>query len=249
MIRREIKGGWVLFNQDDHAKLAGDIMRFWGNQNFSSIKPQKEVLFAIANHDSGWEEWDTNPRINPKTKYPMNFMEMYENEQHEIWIRCFEKYSKEHKYASALTALHFSKFNNKSLSKDPSNGSSVKLKQRINNFVSDMLNSKNEDKDKILIDLKFVQIGDIISLTLCHGWNSTELTDVPSNYNEKKLNIALNSDDGFNYKVSPYPFSESNLSFSLRGRRLLSKKYKSEEELRNNLAKAPYEIFYFTIKE
>src|SRR3970040_788649 len=71
MIRRDVKEGWVLINQHDHAELSGEIMRFWGNKEFSRPEPYDEVLFAIRGHDNGWKEWDSSPRINPVTQYPM----------------------------------------------------------------------------------------------------------------------------------------------------------------------------------
>lgn len=253
MIRRDIKGGWILYTQHNHANLAGSIMEYWGNDEFCVITPFDEVIFAIKEHDSGWKEWDKMPRINTENNYPANFMEMHLNEQHEIWTKCFERHSKNHKYSSALIALHFAKFNQKNVSSNPNNSVSVNLKNRINNFVSKMLKMKNIEPDNgnlpdmIKQNLKFVQIGDIISLALCHGWSSSELTKVPVNDDEKVIDIKLETKDGFNYKISPYPFSKINLNFVIRGKRLLKKTFDSNEELRKNLANSQYESFYFTI--
>jgi len=86
MIRRDVKEGWVLINQHDHAELSGEIMRFWGNKEFSRLESYDEVLFAIRGHDNGWKEWDSSPRINPVNQYPMNFLEMTSSDQADIWV-------------------------------------------------------------------------------------------------------------------------------------------------------------------
>ena len=253
MIRRDIERGWILFNQHDHAKLAGEIMNYWGNDDFTPINPKEEVLFAVSNHDSGWIEWDNKPKINKNNKYPMNFMEMYEDEQHDIWVKCFEYFSDNHKYASALIALHFNRFNNISLSKKPGNSSSKKLKNKIESFIDDMIsnldNEKNDINSEILKNLKYVQIGDIISLNLCHGWQSAVLEDIPNYRNSINTDIKLNSADGYNYKISPYPFSKNCLNFKIKGKRLLKKTFNDSKELNRELNKAPFEYFYFTIEK
>ena len=113
MIRREEKEGWFLINQDDHAALSGKTMNYWGNEAFESPDPKAEVLFAITEHDNGWKEWDSSPRLNSQTRYPMNFMEMDFPDQKTIWTRSFRRFSEDHPYASALIALHFRIFNQK----------------------------------------------------------------------------------------------------------------------------------------
>jgi hypothetical protein len=253
MIRRDEKGGWILINQHDHAELAGEIMRYWENGEFAKPAPYDEVLFAIREHDNGWKGWDSSPKVNPENHYPMNFMEMDFPDQNEIWTRCFKRYSAEHPYASALIALHFAKFNEKIIRKNPDNAKAKALRAEIKNFVSDKLNIEisnlNLDSlpEHVRANLRFVQIGDVVSLTLCHGWHSIEINDVPLDYNGSVGILDIKSDDGKNFIVTPYPFSRPLIRFSIRGQRINQKEFSSNEELRQRLKESRYETLDFSI--
>jgi len=255
MIRRDDKEGWILVTQYDHAVLAGRIMEHWGNERFSRPEPFEEVLFAVSEHDCGWREWDCSPKINPENDYPANFMEMQSSDQTRIWSRSFESPSEGHPYASALIALHFARFNQKLLGRDPSDKHAEYLEGEIKRFVSEKLgiglsgSETGRMPDDVMINLRFVQIGDIISLSLCHGWESMEITDVPLDYKGNSASLVMKSGDGFNFMVSPYPFSERLLKFQLSARKLGRKTFPGDEDLRHALDSSPYITLDFTIRK
>jgi hypothetical protein len=254
MIRREEKEGWILINQHDHAELAGDIMAYWGNDKFTRPEPYEEVIFAIREHDNGWKDWDSSPRINPENRYPMNFMEMDFPDQERIWTSCFKRHAAEHPYASALIALHFRKFNGKVVNKNPNNSRAKTLCSEMNDFISRTLKIKVSDSDsnslpeEVKTNLRLVQIGDVISLALCHGWSSIEINDVPLDYNGSEETLSITSDDGNNFVITPYPFSQPSMRFSIRGRRINQKRFSNDEELRQKLRESPYETLDFSIR-
>ncbi|HWP90977.1 MAG TPA: DUF3891 family protein [Thermodesulfobacteriota bacterium] len=255
MIRREGKKGWILINQHDHAQLAGDIMKYWGDDSFARPNPYDEVLFAIREHDNGWREWDSSPKVNPENKYPMNFLEMSSSDQAEIWRRCFKRHSLEHPYASVLIALHFGKLNEKSLNNNSNKTTARTSHDEIIDFVSDMLkvNISNLDLKSlpgdVRVNLRLVQIGDVISLALCHGWNSIKIKDVPLEYNGSVTTLNLKSGNGSNYTIDPYPFTEPLINLRLRSRRLNQKKFSRDEELREALRQSKYETLEFSIRK
>lgn len=253
MIRKETDNGWILFNQHDHAKLAAEIMEFWGNGDFTTFSPFDEVLFAIEQHDNGWKEWDSHPQVNQGNNYPMNFMEMELDDQHDIWRKCFSNHADEHPYASALIALHFRKFNCKSISKTPSNGKAVEMKNEIDRFIVEKLGLEHFDSvdtlpQDILLNLRFLQIGDIISLTLCHGWNSMKIDNVPTDYDGSSCKMILNSDNGGRYNISPDPFCRDSMEFRIRGRRINRREFESDEQMREMINDTEYENFSYIIE-
>ena len=255
MIRRDVKEGWVLINQHDHAELSGEIMTFWGNKEFSRPEPYDEVLFAIRGHDNGWNEWDSSPRINPVNQYPMNFLEITSSDQADIWRRCFKRHSVLHPYGSALIALHFGKLNEKSLNKNSNNNMAKSLHNEIIDFVSNMLkinaldlNLSSLPKD-VQVNLGLVQVGDIVSLALCHGWSSNEIKYAPLNYDSSLTTLSLESIDGSNFTIRPYPFTEPSLRFQVRGRKLKQKKFSNDADLRQMLNQTEYETLYFSISK
>jgi len=253
MIRRDDTDGWILITQYDHAILAGDLMERWGNETFSSPQPRGEVLFAVREHDCGWKEWDSSPKINPENGYPANFMEMESSDQSGIWRRSFESHSDEHPYASALVALHFARFNRKILIKDPSDVNAKLLEGAIDGFVSDKLGMEHSKPGgiprEVKINLRLLQVVDIISLALCHGWESMEIADVPVDYGGNSARLVLNSNDGFNFTISPYPFSGTTLELRVQARKLVRKSYSGDEDLRRSLGSAPYAALDFTIRK
>jgi len=242
MIRREFKDGWILFTQFDHSVLSGEIMNFWGNQTFHEIDPDPRLIYAITNHDRGWSEWDSNPRINPENQFPASFIDMYPEEQHVIWSKCFEDIPEEYSYASALVALHFSTFNNHLLSHNPRDREILEFKNKINSRVSGILNIdkdniENSLNDQVQRGLKYIQIGDIISLTFCNGWDSVMVKDAPVDVDGNKTDLKLESIDGLNYTIDPYPFSNSYIEFNISGLEIMGKEFGSDDDLRAAIKK------------
>lgn len=254
MIRREEKEGWFLINQHDHAALSGQIMNYWGNDAFEPPHPQDEVLFAIAEHDNGWREWDSSPKVKAQTGFPMNFIEMDFPDQKTIWTRSYRRFSEDHPYASALVALHFRVFNQKIIDKNEGNSEARKLNLEMNKFIANSLNLKFSNSGlpplpkKAKINLRLVQVGDIISLALCHGWPSIDIDAAPLNYKGMASKLKLTSSDGKNYIINPYPFSQSKLRFQIIGRKLGQKQFNSDDELRQILNESNSETLELSIK-
>ncbi len=237
--------------QYDHAVLSGRLMERWGNETFSSLDPPAETLFAVREHDCGWKEWDSSPKINPENGYPANFMEMESSDQAGIWRRSFESHSGAHPYASSLIALHFARFNRKLLSKDPKDPYAKSLEGEIGRFVLKHLDIDISEQGGIppgvKTSLRLLQVGDIISLALCHGWDQVEIPDVPVDYEGSTAKLSLKSGDGFNFTIKPYPFSGTLLDLSVGGLRLGRKSYADDGDLRSALDLAPRVTLDFTI--
>lgn len=254
MIRREEKEGWFLINQHDHAALSGQIMNYWGNEAFEPPDPRDEVLLAITEHDNGWTDWDSSPKVETQTGYPMNFMEMDFPDQKTIWTRSYRRCSEEHPYASALIALHFRVFNQKIIDKNEGNTEARRLNFEMNKFIANSLNLELSDSGlpplpkKAKINLRLVQVGDIISLALCHGWPSIDIDAVPLNYKGTAFKLKLTSSDGKNYTINPYPFSQDRLRFQIIGRKLGRKQFNSDDELRQILTESNLETLELSIK-
>lgn len=253
MIRRKDNEGWILVSQHDHAVLAGEITALWGNDMFTRPGPFEEVVFAVSQHDSGWKEWDSHPKINPESGYPANFMEMESADQYRIWKGSYLGHAEEHPYASSLIALHFDRFNEKSLSKNPGNGKAKLLEREIDEFVSGNLGVEVSSGEAgvlptdVRINLRFVQVGDIVSLTLCHGWESMEIKDVPVDYEGNTALVKITSPDGFNFTMDPYPFEAPIVKCSVPAVRLPRKSFESDDDLRRALKDAEPVALDFTI--
>ncbi len=255
MIRRESAGGWTLVTQRSHALLSFRIMSFWGNGKFSKIIPEDEVMTAVREHDCGWRAADSSVDFNPRNGFPRSFTEMRTEEQFGIWSDCFESHAESHPYASVLIALHFSRFNEKNIARNPDDAAALSLREKIAAFVSEKLGISPGDGDlngrippDVMTNLRLLQVGDVMSLALCHGWRSLAVDDVPVNYSGDAVGMALESEDGLNYSVRPNPFSENFLSFEVPGAGLGKKSFGGRLELEDACSRASGETLAFTVR-
>ena len=68
MLRLETETGWWLVTHPDHARLAGAVAEFWGNDLFAPPEPREHVLLGIHAHDDGWAVRDAKPSVTKQGK-------------------------------------------------------------------------------------------------------------------------------------------------------------------------------------
>jgi hypothetical protein len=54
----------------NHTEMCGQMARAFGNGRFEPLSPFDEVVYIVENHDRGWDEYDSNPGIDPATGVP-----------------------------------------------------------------------------------------------------------------------------------------------------------------------------------
>ena len=54
----------------EHMNLCAQMGRAYGNGRFESLHPYDEVLYAVANHDRGWDNYDQQPIVDPQSGLP-----------------------------------------------------------------------------------------------------------------------------------------------------------------------------------
>lgn len=253
MLRRDTEDGWLLIDQHEHALLCGRIMSRWARDDSLGPGVSDEVGFALREHDNGWKDWDASPRVNGEDGYPRNFMEMDPAEQAGIWVSSFTAHRDTHPYASALIALHFGHFNEHNLIRRPGNPLGLETRERIRGFVRETLGHEPCAEGlgglpgTVGADLRILQTGDMISLALCHGWRDYRIDDPPASAGRPEGPLRLSSPDGFEFRLSPYPFVSDIMRVSVPARRLPRRMFESDAALRRELASAPVEDLGFII--
>lgn len=104
MIRRRIGDRWLLFTQDDHARMAADLAAHVGAGGFEGTD-QPAVLRAIALHDCGWTSHDNQPTLNPAGE-PLDVFEGPRNITLPAWAASAEHAAAEDAYSGLLVSLH-----------------------------------------------------------------------------------------------------------------------------------------------
>ncbi|MEY4691657.1 MAG: hypothetical protein RIT19_1982 [Verrucomicrobiota bacterium] len=63
MLRARTPEGWFLITHPEHARIAGEFARAWGNDLFRSPFPRDSTLEGIRRHDDGWAVRDRSPKL------------------------------------------------------------------------------------------------------------------------------------------------------------------------------------------
>lgn len=263
MIRRPYHDGWVLISQRDHAVLSGALMAWWGNETFVPPIRQAEVLFAITEHDNGWEEWERAPEIHAETGYPLQFNELRFEAFTAIWRRGTARHRKTRPYASLIFALHAANLARRRLEKAlrPHEGPEGSRflgeewpdaeAERLSAFIAEMeqlqvelfdavMSQSQVKRDQLEAEFKanfrLLQIGDLISLELCCGLCEPFTIDqVPALVAGRSLCVKFEPVSEDTLAVRPYPFSQPDVAVAVPGRILRQKVFASSEELRNHI--------------
>lgn len=54
----------------NHTEMCGQMASAFGNDRFEPLSPFDEVVYVVENHDRGWDEYDSNPGLDPSTGVP-----------------------------------------------------------------------------------------------------------------------------------------------------------------------------------
>src|SRR5216684_1922868 len=104
MIVQEQGDELVLIRQTDHAVLSGFLAREWGNELFGRPEPFESLWLADSEHDNGWQEWELQPEIDPKTRLPYSFMSLPTDAHIQLYQRGIDRAVKCDRYAGLLVS-------------------------------------------------------------------------------------------------------------------------------------------------
>ena len=95
-----------LITQPDHARFAAELMKLWRAGGLPEHPRREELLFAVREHDNGWNETDAAPRVNPATARPATFLDLPTGPRIALWERGVERFAGSHPYAALLIVQH-----------------------------------------------------------------------------------------------------------------------------------------------
>ena len=106
-----------LETQPDHGQIAGYLAAHWGNDQFRSAgnyakvadsgRLRSETVFAIAEHDNGWWEWEATPDLSDRDSLPMGLGEVLKFQQAGMdrWRNGLRRFPR-NPYANLLISHH-----------------------------------------------------------------------------------------------------------------------------------------------
>ena len=223
MIVRRERGQLVVTTQPDHAFFSGQLLALWRSGGFEQHPRRREILFAAREHDNGWREADSAPRVDPATQRPHTFQTIPRSVRLEIWRAGVERFSQAQPYAALLIAHHAAQLHREHRGQGEWQEG---LFEFLEEATVDLLDRSEATPEEVHSDYGFLEVTDLISLAVCSGWEGTFARASHS------FSVA-----GGTVQLEPFPLAGAT-SFEVSSRLIPDRVYSSGVDLAVTLASA-----------
>jgi len=256
MLRSKADGGWWLVTHPDHAHLAGEFAKYWGNDSFAAPEPREQVLRGISCHDDGWRARDAQPIITKQgspAAFSVELVGKYSAFE-DIDLRAYlavrreavQLMAKEDPYAAILISMHTYNLLSERADRSTIREDELPL---LDAFLEEQMSLQTALRDQLLAantfspahlepstlqrNFQLLQACDNLSLLSCvdfsgHATLLHPFTTIDGATTE--INVQRIADRTF--RLSPYPFSQPQISVSFPARFVLGETFASAEDLR-----------------
>lgn len=157
MIVREEPGSFVLIKQHDHGMVSGEFARHWAEVP----RPLEPTLYAIANHDIGWQALDTSVRWNEKSGKPYSFTNYPIEPKLRAYKEGLDLLEARSLYAAYLCSMHYASLAGDSKDEIEFRESEAGRRRRIEEALS------REELENLEYNFRLLQLCDNLSLFVC----------------------------------------------------------------------------------
>jgi hypothetical protein len=230
----------------EHMELCAQMARAYGNERFEALYPYDEVLYAVANHDRGWDDYDQQPIVDPQSGLPFIMAKTPPNEAVKTNKGSPDFNEAHHPYSGLLSSMHtwglynkrygFSRF----MLRARPGTTSIPVAESNRTMIDGMLDGEIKRQDKLKAKLaespatrnliedrhlfqnyKQLQFFDTLSLYF-HLYHASERG------NETYIHVPMTADEdatievrqisGRVYSLDPFPFVGDQLTLVCKGR-------------------------------
>lgn len=245
-------GGLLCIPQPTHALTAAQFCRHWGNDDFARPQPADPVLLAIAQHDSGWIDWERAPRLRPDG-LPMDFIHFTDVAgKADIWRKGVALAWGQHPYAAVLIARHASLLYAAGLDRleyrpdeqavlDKFFADEQAWQEKARRlFCADECLTRAMRPQAIDAHTRLLQFGDRAALQIGVPWGQTHtLANCPTDLSGGFTSIRMTYDDE-TISFDPWPFRVAEFTVAIEGYRLPRRTFPDEAAYHQALADAAY---------
>ncbi len=230
---------WMLIRQPDHARLAGEFARRWGNERFPEPQPRDQAVLGVSFHDEGWVELDAVPQRNRETGAPRQFLELSAGEFLPIWERSIRRGYEHGPTAGWLVSWHFSELAKMRLA---TAGTPATDRAALETFVEWQEKLREQalahimlhGREQLMACGKLLQFCDLLSLYVCLG--AAGPITLPQSFllhtgEEQRIRLEPGNDRRGDIRLVPYPFDVPEMRLSVPARRLSRVWFESDREL------------------
>jgi hypothetical protein len=159
VIVREKPGSYLLIKQHDHGLISGEFARHWAEEP----RPLKPTLYAIANHDAGWQGLDAFVRWNEESGKPYSFADYPIEPKLRAYEKCLDFLEARDPYAAYLCSMHYGWFvrGSEHEAEVRFRESEAGRRRRIKSALS------GEELNNLERNFRFLQLCDNLSLFVC----------------------------------------------------------------------------------
>jgi hypothetical protein len=255
VILRRTEGGVLCIEQADHAALAGQLARAWGNDRFGEPTPREALELAAERHDDGMREFDRSPGLDSATGLPYTYMTMPRDAHMSAWKRGTRAVAEVSPYAAVIVSLHRSELLERHRPSwwrgllDRTNRAQLRWQSRLR---AELLGRLRQDPSwaefvtaaALDRNRRLLRTWDRLSLNLCLPDLPGVLRGVPAADGSQDLTVR----EGEGAVVlEPWPFAAETVEVETQGR-LLEGRFDREEELHAALAAAPVRRLSFALR-
>ena len=262
MLRSKVDGGWWLVTHPDHAHLAGEFAKYWGNESFASPEPREHVLRGIHCHDDGWRARDAQPVITKQGSPAAFSVELvgkysaFEDIDLPAYLavrrEAVQLMAKLDPYAAILISMHTynllsERADRSTIHEDelPLLDSFLDEQMSLQTSLSDQLIAANEllpphlERSTFHRNFQLLQACDNLSLQSCVDFDGHATLLHPfATIDGATTEIKVQHVAERTFRLSPYPFSQPQISLTVPARFVPAETFVSSEDLREALDRA-----------
>jgi hypothetical protein len=271
MLRQRTEDGWFLITHPEHARIAGEFAKAWGNERFRVPFPLADVIEGVRRHDDGWTGRDVAPLLTREGK-PSAFgidlvgkYSAFEEIDLEDYLavrgRAMEAVASGNAYAAILISMHTC-----NLLTARADRSTIQPHDlpKLDAFVARQQQRQMElraacadsgrysDRDlaheTLLENFRLLQACDNMSLMSCVDYDGAGslLHPLPTSGGGTS-EVSVSRTGLRSFKLTPWPFSTGRVEVQASGRRVTGEKFRNLDEIRAAYEKAAVETLPITL--
>lgn len=259
LYREDTPQGRIAITQPAHAWVSGQLARAWGNEFFGEIAPKEDVCLGAEQHDIGHTAWEQEPRLNPQTGLPYDFLSMPRQWHLEIWSSAARMVLPQGRYAALLVSLHGTGlYRDFDIAKDTAPEHAQAIQNYLKHeqaFQKEVLASLRQDPhysacatdEAVERNRQLVRVWDAFSLIVGFGRRQERtLQRVPTATGDTTLTLTPHTNFPTHLVVTPWPFRRQQVTLVYEGR-CLNETFSDEKTMREVLRRAPYVTLQTTL--
>jgi len=230
----------LVVTQHDHARLAGEVLSLWRADGVPEHPRRDELLFAVREHDNGWREADSAPRVDPETGRPHDFISLPTAARIELWLRGAGRYAGRRPWAALLVTRHALALHAGRRGEEYWDEA---LFEPLDELYGALLEGTGATEEGVEADYRWLDLADALSLAACSRWETPrERRGHRFRYRPAAAGGGAERPGAVagELELDPFPLAGAT-TFRVPCRRLPDRRYRGDADLGGELATARWE--------